>query len=182
MMNMETKITKPETSGKVRETKVSPKAMQASKPDPEIIQARKAARAALSPEEQKKLDRALVEKAFSSREQELKRLISAGADIETVGDWHGLRLLSAVAREDIPKIAKLLIDSGADLEAKGIHGLTPLILAARYGRTEIAKMLIDAGADVHATAYEGKETALTQATAFKHTEIIELLKAAGAKE
>lgn len=183
MMKMKTKIQKPETSGEARESQAPPKSKpQARMLDPVAIQARKAARAALSPEEQKKLDEELVGKMYAEDTKGMQRLLKAGADIETVGDWHKFHLLSAASRSGLSQAAKLLIEKGADLEARGIHGLTPLILAARYGRTEIAKMLIDAGANVDATAYEGKETALSQATAFKHTEIVELLKAPGAKE
>ncbi|MBQ4875150.1 MAG: ankyrin repeat domain-containing protein, partial [Rickettsiaceae bacterium H1] len=47
-------------------------------------------------------------------------------------------------------IAKLLIDSGANVNAKGRLNRTPLFLAVCNGHTEIVKALIDAGVDVDA--------------------------------
>jgi len=46
-----------------------------------------------------------------------------------------------------PKIAKLLIEAGADLNWQNKHGDTALDIAARDGRDEIARMLIDGGTD-----------------------------------
>ena len=44
-----------------------------------------------------------------------------------------------------PRIAKLLIEHGADVNAKDIYGWTPLYLTACKGRTETAKLLRDHG-------------------------------------
>ena len=47
-------------------------------------------------------------------------------------------------------IVKLLIDAGADLNAKNYFHDTPLIKAIYYGRIDIVKLLIDAGANLNA--------------------------------
>jgi hypothetical protein len=49
-----------------------------------------------------------------------------------------------------PELAKMLIEAGADLDAKDSDKWTPLHLAAEYNHPELAKMLIEAGADVNA--------------------------------
>ncbi len=43
-------------------------------------------------------------------------------------------------------IAKVLIEAGADVNAKTIGGDTPLNMALRYDRADIAKLLREAGA------------------------------------
>jgi ankyrin repeat protein len=47
-------------------------------------------------------------------------------------------------------ICHLLLDKGAQLEAKISHGYTPLHVAAQNGHVEIIRLLCDFGADVEA--------------------------------
>lgn len=81
-------------------------------------------------------------------------------------------------------IAQILINTGADVNAKGSYGWTPLMLAAGCGNTEVAKMLLDAGADVNIEDKNGN-TALMIAEKYRHisksTGIAELLRKAVAK-
>jgi ankyrin repeat protein len=60
------------------------------------------------------------------------------------------------------QITKLLLDKGADIEARGPEGLTPLIKAAAYGRTGVAALLIERGAQIEARD-AGGGTALIEA-------------------
>ena len=46
-------------------------------------------------------------------------------------------------------IVKLLIDKGADVNAKTDDGMTALIVAAENGQADVAKLLIDKGADIN---------------------------------
>jgi ankyrin repeat protein len=55
-----------------------------------------------------------------------------------------------------------------------------LILATEDGRADMVKLLIEKGADVNVKAGK-KKTALAIATKKKYTEIVGLLRAAGAK-
>ena len=55
------------------------------------------------------------------------------------------------------------------------------MFAAYEGRTETVKTLIDAGADVNAKHNKGRTTLMVAAKK-GHTEIMEILKQAGAKE
>jgi ankyrin repeat protein len=49
------------------------------------------------------------------------------------------------------RMAKLLLSSGANIEARDENGDTPLIRAAGFGQTDIVRLLLEKGADVEAT-------------------------------
>ncbi len=55
-----------------------------------------------------------------------------------------------IISEDLPEIARLLIDNGADINAKGRFGATPLHEAASRGHEETTRLLISRGANVNA--------------------------------
>jgi ankyrin repeat protein len=80
--------------------------------------------------------------------------------------------------------AKLLIEKGADVNAKNNNGWTPLYAAAIGDHTETVKLLIDKGADVNVKDSSGKTILhgiISKKTVSKrHTETIKLLKKHGA--
>jgi ankyrin repeat protein len=53
-------------------------------------------------------------------------------------------------KNNFEKIAKLLIDKGADINIQENRGITPIFLAARNGNLSLVKMLVDKGADPNA--------------------------------
>ncbi len=77
------------------------------------------------------------------------------------------------------EIAKILIEAGAELNAKDQNGETALLTATRKFRTGVVKVLIEAGADVNAAKPNG-ETALKLAVKFNDVETINVLREAGA--
>jgi ankyrin repeat protein len=80
------------------------------------------------------------------------------------------------------KIVELLLEKGADVNAKDKDGnVTALIMAASNGHTETVKFLLERGADVNAKDNDGF-TALKAARKAGHLDIVQLLKKAGAKE
>ncbi|MBQ9681852.1 MAG: ankyrin repeat domain-containing protein [Neisseriaceae bacterium] len=111
-------------------------------------------------------------------------LIDNGADVHRCTDkslWSTV-MLAAVHH---PECLLLLIDAGADINyvCRGITDYrqdTALLWAAEEGITESVKILLANGADIHAKNKRGR-TALDLAMMGQHTEIVQLLQAAGAK-
>ncbi|XP_019641066.1 PREDICTED: death-associated protein kinase 1-like [Branchiostoma belcheri] len=76
-------------------------------------------------------------------------------------------------------VAELLIEHGADVEAKRSNGCTALHLASFTGKTGVAELLIEHGADVEAKHSDGG-TALHVASLNENTGVAELLIKHGA--
>ena len=87
-------------------------------------------------------------------------------------------LISAAKQGNGP-LVKILIDAGADVNAKDNTGNTSFTYAIREGSAEIARILIDAGADVNAKNNVGY-TALLYAAMNGYTKIVQLLLDKGA--
>lgn len=77
------------------------------------------------------------------------------------------------------EIVTMLLDNGADVNAKNNDGNTALMLASKKGQTEIVSMLLAAGADVNAKVIYGN-TALIVASGNGHKEIVAILLEKGA--
>ena len=71
------------------------------------------------------------------------------------GREDGDTCLHIAALKDHLDICRLLIDNGAQLEAKESDGWTPLHYAANYGLVEVVRLLCDCGADVEARTTGG---------------------------
>ncbi len=98
-----------------------------------------------------------------------KYLLERGADAN-IGDNYGnvpLRYLvkdaaryeqgfDDVVAKDTMKMIDLLIENGANVDAKDIHGETPLYVAALYGGIDVFKYLIEHGADINIKNNDGK--------------------------
>lgn len=75
-------------------------------------------------------------------------------DSDKEHDFH--TFLTWVSAYDQIDIAKMLIDAGADLNAKwSKNEWTPLMTAIMSGHDDIAKLLIDSGADINIKNYRG---------------------------
>jgi len=77
------------------------------------------------------------------------------------------------------KVAKVLLERGADVNAREKDGGTALMCAAKDGNVKSVKFLLEHGADVHIKSNDGN-TALDWATG--NAQVIALLKQAGAKK
>jgi ankyrin repeat protein len=78
-------------------------------------------------------------------------------------------------------VVKLLLDHGADPNARQRSAFTPLHSAAHNGQIDMAELLLDRGADIHARSDEGL-TPLRLALDRGRTAVAELLRARGAAE
>ena len=73
-----------------------------------------------------------------------------------------------------PEVVEVLIDAGADIEAKDVEGSSPLHRACREGALDAAKLLVKAGAGVCVTNNQG-DTCLMYAVYWGHTETVRTL-------
>jgi ankyrin repeat protein len=84
-------------------------------------------------------------------------------------DWNDPNFVPSLTN-----VARLLLEYGADVNARRNDLFTPLHVAARYGRVELARMLLEHGANVAAEDEDGK-TASEYASEMGRKEITKLL-------
>lgn len=116
---------------------------------------------------------------FTRKVDVVKRLIELGANVNEQDKQFGYTPLSTATEVGDAKIAKMLIDAGADLKAQDYIGQTPLCSAAMNGQAAVMKVLLDAGSDIRHRNAEG-ETILTMATWMDQAKAVELLLERGA--
>lgn len=111
-------------------------------------------------------------------------LIRQGANVNTFVDdtLQHIALFDVVSdnRPEYVKIAKILIDNGANVNAMNVYQDTPLIEACHHsGSTEIVNLLISNGANVN-LANKEKETPLMLACRSGYKDIVRILLENGA--
>lgn len=82
--------------------------------------------------------------------------------------------------ESVPARTLVLLERGANIEARNARGATPLITAAAKGNLALVALLLKEGAQVDAQDREGN-TALHEASFQSHPPCVEALLAAGAQ-
>jgi uncharacterized protein len=98
--------------------------------------------------------------AFFTTVHTASRLLDAGADVGKAAsnDMRVQPLHAAVAARNLD-VMRLLLDHGADPNARQQVGYTPLMGAAGSGRDDLVDLLLDRGADPTAVAEDGKTAA-----------------------
>ena len=141
------------------------------------------------------LNSQLLEAVSSRNIDEINYIIDRGADIDTRDKYGGtpihnalessvtrqLRNIDEWSEDGISEtsnvdIVKILLDRGADIEAKNNVGNTPLIEAASIGDIDSLKALLNRGADIEAKNNDGN-TSLIEA---KTVDILKVLIDRGA--
>ena len=106
-------------------------------------------------------------------------LLTSGLNARGSGDGDA-PILVAASRNCVETV-KLLLDKGADVNAKDNDGWTPLIKAASGGLTDLARVLLERGADIDVVD-KLERTASMYADLPGHEEIAGLFKAAKARK
>jgi ankyrin repeat protein len=83
--------------------------------------------------------------------EDIKKLIDAGADVNTQNVLGSTGLMYAISNKEI---VQMLLDAGANVNIQNKSGYTALMLAISHKET--FKMLLDAGADVNLQDKNGK--------------------------
>jgi uncharacterized protein len=94
---------------------------------------------------------------FFRRTDAVRYLIDKGADpnLSSKNSFTVAPIHSAVAGRDV-EIAKLLLEHGANVNARQQKGITPILAAAHNGQIEMVKLLVKHGADPTLTSDDGK--------------------------
>ena len=92
------------------------------------------------------LDKQLIEAVRNGNISRVESLLDRGADVNVRAGYYGWTPLMVAVYYGHPDIAKLLIERGANVNARDRYGHTPLAFAKHHGKKEIIKLLENAGA------------------------------------
>ena len=85
-----------------------------------------------------------------------------------------VQLIFSAAAFNHSRIVDILLESGADLEAKDMLEMTPLLMAVTHGSVQAVKLLVDQGADLTATD-SSLNSALHLAIMYRKPEMVKAL-------
>jgi len=110
--------------------------------------------------------------------QAVQKLIAAGADVNRQLGLPSNSVLNRAIESGKPELVKMVLQAGADPNAKGETGMTALMMAAFVGNPTVIDVLLAHQADPTLVEDRRKDTALLIAINRGHTEAVTaLLKA-----
>jgi ankyrin repeat protein len=98
---------------------------------------------------------------FGGQEEAARLLLERGANPNVVSTNEAVRVAplgTAAFVRSVP-LARVLLDSGADVNGRGEGGFTALHSAAQNGDEELARLLLERGADPSLATEDGKRAA-----------------------
>jgi hypothetical protein len=122
----------------------------------------------------------LMRAALLGDTERIEKLLSQGANVNEVSD-DGSTALMWAAGCNHPAALEAVLKAGASVNAARRDGATALMAAATADRPKNLEMLLKAGADPNVRDAEG-ETGLSIATFKGYSDIVQLLKQAGARQ
>jgi hypothetical protein len=125
---------------------------------------------------------ALIRAAEYQRTEVVTLLLEKGADVKFIGGRRTRTALMEAAGAGNCVIMKQLVEKGADINAKDYENTTPLHFACMWGHVEAVSLLIKLGAKPDVQAAGLGRTPMSLAETNGHTEIVQILRDAGAKE
>ena len=117
----------------------------------------------------------LMADAYHGTQEKAEAELLSGEKVNDADGSGWTPLMYAAGGYNTGSVIGLLLKSGADVNAKGLHGETPLMFAALMGVA--ADELLDAGADVNAKGDEGSTALMLLAQSGDAEDLKELLKA-----
>jgi ankyrin repeat protein/rubrerythrin len=125
------------------------------------------------------LDEEFLHHAEMGNTKLIPPLLQKGANINARSEKHRRTPLMLAAFGGHVDTVRLLLEKGADVNAKEAVVGTALTDASNAGRLEVVRLLLEKGADVNAKNKDGG-TALTAASCTGHLEVVRLLLEKGA--
>lgn len=117
---------------------------------------------------------ALMHAALLAGPQVVRHLLDGGAEVNTANRFGATALMWAVSR---PENVQLLLQHGANVNARATNGWTPLVAATRHSQLASMRMLLAAGADV--ATPDARRQVLTASFQARSLEVRRLLREAG---
>lgn len=71
----------------------------------------------------------------------IRKLIAKGADVNAASDYERYTPLMIAAWYNLPSIAEILLENGADISAKNYKGQTAIMIAEEWGNNAVLKVL-----------------------------------------
>jgi ankyrin repeat protein len=110
----------------------------------------------------------------------IEHLINTGHDVNAKNDKDGTTVLMYAILSNSDAVVNILIEAGANVNAKNNDGYNALLIASMYNRLELIKLLISAEVNINTRTNTGA-TALMFASRYSTKDVAELLINAGAE-